>query len=107
MTTGSASRDAVHGSIRLRRLGKEMAWVCLGQSVAVLGGIVGVRWLTELLLPATFGQLALGMTVAALVQQVVLAPPAQAALRFFWSSTETQNLGVFLSALKKMVWRCI
>jgi O-antigen/teichoic acid export membrane protein len=108
MIPSSSTTPAVDRRARLRmlRLGKEMIWVGAGQAVAVLGGIIGVRWLTELLSPAAYGELALGMTLAALVQQVVLAPPAQAALRYYSSSAESERLADFMAALRGMFGRC-
>ena len=52
------------GLERIRRLSKEGAWIVLGQVTAVLGSLASVRLLTELLDPAAYGELALGMTVA-------------------------------------------
>ena len=54
---------------RFRRLSKEGAWIVLGQAIAVLGALASVRLLTELLDPAAYGELALGMTVASLADR--------------------------------------
>ena len=65
-------------SSRFRRLGHEFFWITLGQAVAVSGALVGVRVLTGLLAPEAYGQLALGMTLATLVNQIVLGPLSNA-----------------------------
>ena len=59
---------------RFKRFGKEFTWIVLGQAATMLGALVGVRILTGLLAPAEYGQLALGMTAATLIQSVVLGP---------------------------------
>ena len=52
----------------LRRAGGEFFWIGMGQVMAVLGAIVGVRWITQLLDPQCYGELALGLTVALFTQ---------------------------------------
>lgn len=56
---------------RMRRLAKEGFWIVLGQIVTVLGSLVLVRVLTGFLTPAQYGQLALGLTIVTLFNQVV------------------------------------
>jgi hypothetical protein len=58
-------------SERFCRLFKEGFWVILGQAIAVLGSLVGVRLLRGLLEPAAYGERALGITVATLINQPV------------------------------------
>ncbi len=75
---------------RLKRVSKEGAWVILGQVAAILGALVGVRILTETLDPASYGDLALGMTLATLVHQCVFGPLGHGATRF-WSPAESEK----------------
>lgn len=91
------------GLKRLRRLSKEGAWIVLGQVTAVLGSLAGVRLLTELLDPAAFGELALGMTVASLVNQAVLGPLSNGITRFYAPAQERGDLGGYLSAVRGLV----
>lgn len=91
------------GLKRLRRLSKEGAWIVLGQVTAVLGSLAGVRLLTELLDPAAFGELALGMTVASLVNQAVLGPLSNGITRFYAPAQERGDLGGYLSAVRSLV----
>jgi O-antigen/teichoic acid export membrane protein len=88
---------------RIHRLSKEGMWIVLGQTAAVLGSLVGVRLLTELLAPADYGELALGMTVAALVNQTVLGPMANGITRFYAPAQEQSDLGGYLSAVRRLV----
>lgn len=92
---------------RLRRLSKEGAWIVLGQAAAVLGTLAGVRLLTELLDPVAYGELALGMTVASLVNQTVLGPLSNGITRFYAPAQESRDLGGYLSAVRGLVMAAI
>lgn len=80
-------------SERIRRLSREGAWVALGQVMAVLGALAGIRVLTELLEPSTYGELALGLTLAALVNQVIFGPLSAGITRFYAPQHEQGDLG--------------
>lgn len=54
-------------SARLSRFGSEFVWVAIGLGLATVGGAVGVRLLTGVLSPSTYGELALIITLASLV----------------------------------------
>src|ERR1035437_8374295 len=91
------------GLERIRRLSKEGAWIVLGQATAVLGSLASVRLLTELLDPAAYGELALGMTVASLVNQTVLGPLSNGITRFYAPAQERGDLRSYLSAVRGLV----
>ena len=84
---------------RIRRLAKEGLWVGAGQILAVVGGVVGVRLVTELLGPRAYGELALGMTVATLLQQIAFGPLAHGAMRWYAPANETDSLRAYLRGL--------
>jgi O-antigen/teichoic acid export membrane protein len=88
---------------RFRRVGREIFWVAAGQAIAILGALVGVRLLTGLLPPNVYGDLALGMTLATLVNQIVMGPIANAASRFFSPAREANELASFLTALRRLL----
>lgn len=90
-------------SKQFQRLGREFFWIGLGQALATLGSLVGVRLLTGVLSPDVYGELALGMTLATLVNQVVLGPLSGAALRFFAPAREASELDPFLAALRRLL----
>lgn len=94
---------AAPGLQRLRRLSKEGAWIILGQAAAVLGSLAGVRLLTELLDPAAYGELALGMTLAALVNQAVLGPLGNGITRYYAPAQERGDVGGYLGAARSLV----
>ncbi|RPH52578.1 MAG: lipopolysaccharide biosynthesis protein [Desulfobacteraceae bacterium] len=90
-------------SQRFRRLFKEGFWIVLGQAMSVVGSLIGVRLLTELLAPAAYGELALGMTVATLVNQAVLGPLSNGVMRFYAPAVEQDDFGGYLNAVKCLV----
>jgi O-antigen/teichoic acid export membrane protein len=53
--------------------------------------------------PAAYGELALGMTVATLVNQVVLGPVSNGASRFYAPAVEAGDLAGYLAAVRRMV----
>ncbi|MFZ0963036.1 MAG: oligosaccharide flippase family protein [Terriglobia bacterium] len=85
-------------SSSLRRVGGEAFWVGLGQAVAALGGIVGVRLLTGFMTPAAYGELALALTFMMLAQQLIFGPLGQAFMRFFAPMQEANKLPAFFRA---------
>ena len=87
----------------IRRLSHEAAWVGLGQVLAVLGGLVGVRLLTSLLDPASYGEVALAMTIAALSQQVLIGPLASAFLRFYSAAEEAGELSAYGDGVRRLL----
>src|ERR1035437_4523824 len=91
------------GLERFRRLSKEGAWIVFGQVTAILGSLASVRLLTELLDPAAYGELALGMTVAAVVNQTVIRPLSNGVTRFYAPAQERGDLGGYLNAVYRLV----
>ena len=81
---------------RFKRLAKEGSWVVSGQFAAVAGALALVRVLTERLDPAQYGQLALGLTVAGLVNQTVLGGISAGIARLYSIADERQALRAYL-----------
>lgn len=88
---------------RARRLAKEGSWIVIGQIATVAGALVLVRVLTEYLSPAQYGQLALGLTVAGLVNQVVMGGIGAGIGRFYAIAAEKQDLGGYLHATRNLL----
>jgi O-antigen/teichoic acid export membrane protein len=97
-----ANIQAALVALRRHRLLKEGAWVTFGQVSSAVGALLGIRMLTELLAPATFGELALAIGIAALAYGLVGNPFMQALLRYYPDSTRT--IGV--ESLRKSVTAC-
>ena len=98
----STGRDLIL-SPRFQRLSREGFWVLLGQVVAILGALGGVRVLTELLDPTAYGELALGMTAATLVNQVIFGPLGQGASRFFAPANDIGDVNGYALTLRKLL----
>lgn len=88
---------------RIGRLAKEGSWIVVGQIASVLGALVLVRVLTEHLDPTQYGQLALGLTVAGLVNQVVMGGVTNGISRYYSIAAEKQDLPGYLSASRRLM----
>lgn len=88
---------------RFRRLAKEGSWIVIGQIAVVAGALVLVRVLTEYLDPEQYGQLALGLTVAGLVNQVLMGGITAGIGRFYSIAAEKQDLGGYLHATRRLL----
>lgn len=88
---------------RFHRLAKEGSWIVVGQIAALLGGLMLVRVLTEYLEPAQYGQLALGLTVAGLVNQVVMGGVTAGIGRFYSIAAEKNDLPGYLHASRRLM----
>ena len=90
-------------SPRLLRLSREGFWIAIGQAGVVIGSLLGVRILTGLLPPAEYGELALGLTVATFVGQVLFGPLGNGATRFYALACERGQLGDYVAALRRLI----
>jgi O-antigen/teichoic acid export membrane protein len=90
-------------SPRFFRLFKESGWVFVGQVSSIAGAIILVMILTPRLNPSQYGLLAIGMTFANLIIQVVMGPLSSGAGRFYSIAERKKDLIGYLYAIKKMV----
>lgn len=90
-------------SERFQRLSKEGFWIVLGQVLAIAGALFGIRIITELLSPAVYGELALGMTVALLANQLVFGPLVNGVARFYSTAVEKGKLPGYVSAVRRLL----
>ena len=79
--------------------GREFFWVVVGQGIGAFGSIIGVRFLTHAMTPNTYGEFALGMTIATLVNQIIFGPIANAILRFFSPALESHQLQTYVKSV--------
>lgn len=91
-------------SERFSRLSKEAFWIAFGQVMALVGALVGVRLLTGLLSPEEYGNLALGMTLAVLVNQIIFGPLSNGITRFYAPSFEQGDLSGYLNSVRRLVF---
>lgn len=101
--TVSDTLNKILNSPRFQRLAKEGSWIVAGQIATVLGALVLVRVLTEYLEPAQYGQLALGLTVAGLVNQVVVGGVTAGIGRFYSIAAEKNDLPGYLHASRRLM----
>jgi O-antigen/teichoic acid export membrane protein len=98
--TSAAALDAARADLaRSARLRREAALVVAGQVGASLAGLIGLRLLTTLLDPASFGRLALGLSIAAFLQQVAFGPISSATLRYAGTAHSEGQLAGFMREL--------
>lgn len=79
----------------------EMKWILLGQFLGFVGGFIGIKFLTNLMGPNGYGQLALGLTIAGLFNTYVYGPVANVVVRFFSVYRERNCLDSYFSILRK------
>lgn len=91
--------------LRIRGVLAEGAWIAFGQIVAIVGSLASVRLLTEMLDPAVYGELALAMTAATLVNQTAFGPVGNGVARFFAPAAERGVLKSYFAAVKLLVAR--
>lgn len=83
---------------RLRRLSREGLWVLAGQVASFSGALALVRLLTGQLSPSAYGHLALGLTLAGLVNQVIVGGLTLGIGRYYAIAHERRDLGGYLRA---------
>lgn len=84
-----------------RHIGNGLA-VLAGQGAAALGSILGVRLLTEYLLPAEYGHLMLGLTLTLVVNQLLMGPFGAGITRFYSTALEKKESAEFLAAMLRL-----
>jgi O-antigen/teichoic acid export membrane protein len=87
--------------------GRESLWVASGQVLAALGGLLGLKIMTENLSPQDFGRFALLFTVATLSSQVIFGGVNLAASRLVVSAVEVGNLNSYQHALFRVAVRAL
>lgn len=86
---------------RVIQLRREMAWILVGQALGFVGGFIGIKMLTNILGPAGYGQLSLGLTIAGIFNLLIYGPIANVVSRYYSVCRERGTLGVYFSVLKK------
>ncbi len=89
--------------MRVKRLAKEGGWVAFGQLSTLLGALMLVRVLTEHLDPTQYGQLALGLTIAGLVNQVVTGGISAGIGRFYPIARENRDLSGYVQSCRQLM----
>jgi O-antigen/teichoic acid export membrane protein len=90
-------------SDRVRRLTKEGSWIVIGQVAAIAGTLALVRVLTEYLSPAEYGNLALALTLSALMSQVVMGGIGGGISRYYSIALERGDLRGYFQDSRQLV----
>jgi O-antigen/teichoic acid export membrane protein len=98
-----ALADLMNRAMQSTRVGKEFLWVILGQTLAGLGGLAGVKMLTRAMSPTAYGEFSLALTGAIVAQQCVGGPLGQAAMRFYTASREEGCTSAYFRALHRLM----
>lgn len=85
---------------KFKRLSKEGGWVIGGQIGTFIGSFFLVRVLTEYLDPVDYGKLALGLTVAGFINQLIMGGISNGITRFYSIAIEKNDLPGYLSSSK-------
>ena len=81
---------------------KEAGWVSAGQILAFLGGLAGIKLLTNLMPPENYGELALGLSLAGISNLFLFGPLGQVALRFYSACRDRGNIDGYTRVLIRM-----
>lgn len=84
-------------AVRIKRLINENLLLFIGALISILGSLVLVRLLTQYLNPGQYGELALALTVANLINQVVMCGLISGIGRFYSIAKESAELQEYVS----------
>lgn len=89
----------------------ELIWVATGQALTLVVGFLSIKILTHLMDPAMYGQLMLGVSIAALVSLFIYGPLGQAATRFYSVYRGRGDLATYVCAFRnihsRLLWLLI
>lgn len=85
---GAIIRAKRKQSLHSRSLKKDSMWVASTQILAATGQLAGIRILTEVLSPSTFGELSLWLGAILLMASGLANPTMQALLKFYPASSQ-------------------
>ena len=74
-------------SVDRKQLITDGGWIAMGQGLAIVGTLLGIRALTELAPPQVYGTVTLLVGISALGLSTLYGPIMQAVLRYFASAS--------------------
>jgi O-antigen/teichoic acid export membrane protein len=86
---------------------REFLWIVLAQAVVVGTTLAALKFLTNLLSPASYGEFALAMTLAAAMSTLIYGPLSQVGLRFASMATMHGRTDELLDWLQATYWRVV
>lgn len=87
---------------KTRALRGELAWIILGQLLGFIAGFAGIKALTNQMGPQGYGQLALGLTIAGVMNLFVYGPVSNVVSRYFAAYRERGDLSLYFPVLRRM-----
>ncbi len=94
---------ATWDAVRASRLLREGGWLTAGEAGSMLARLVGVRVLTTLLVPATYGEIALLLGTVGLGIGVLFSPISIAAQRFYADAARARRVPLLRSVLSTIL----
>ncbi len=91
---------------KILRISKEGGWILSGQIVNIFCTLLLVRLLTEFLGPEEFGKLALGLTIAGLMNQAVLGGLNNGITRYYSIYNEKDKLDTYFRSSIRLIEYC-
>jgi O-antigen/teichoic acid export membrane protein len=89
--------------VRILRLSRESSWIATGQIASLLGSLALVKVLTGYLEPNEYGELALGLTIVGLVNQLAIGGITNGISRFYSVAVEQNDLWGYFRASGRLV----
>jgi O-antigen/teichoic acid export membrane protein len=86
---------------------QELVWIAAGQTFTLGIGFLSVKILTNIMGAASYGQLMLGISLAALINLFIYGPLGQAAMRFYSLCRERGDLGNYFCAFRDIHTRLL
>src|SRR5436190_4466294 len=87
------------------RLAGDGAWAAFGQIASIVGGVLGIRILTELASPAVFGESALWLGALALARNFFVVPLSMFQVRYYSIYRQDEKLVAFQHHLCRLLDR--
>lgn len=85
-----------------RALRGELAWIILGQLLGFIAGFAGIKALTNQMGSRGYGQLALGLTIAGVMNLFVYGPVSNVVSRYYAAYREQGALSLYFPVLRRM-----
>ena len=92
---------------KLKRISVESSWIILGQLTTIVGTLLLVRVLTSHLTPSSYGEVALGLTIVGLLNQVFTGGISNGIARFWSVADEHKEYRSYLVSSSKLFFLCM
>lgn len=87
---------------KIKQNKEEFFWVALGQALAFIGSILGVKLLTNVMTPSEYGDVALGMTIVGFINSVLFGPLGNVIIRYYSIMKDNHKDQLYFLLLKNI-----